>query len=95
MRTGLMAAVWAVFVASAITPASAHQDEEGPFSEATLLTVIDEIMNTETLDHLSIEDQMMVINLVADSIRRYKSIELNKLLDELDSTYNNKKLSDL
>ena len=66
-----------------------------PFSEATLLTEIDEIMNTETQDHLSIEDQMMVINLVADSIRRYKSIELNKLLDELDSTYNNKKLSDL
>lgn len=66
-----------------------------PFSEATVLKVIDEIMNTETLDHLSIEDQMMVLNLVADSMRRYKAVELSNLLDELDSTYNNKKLSDL
>ena len=66
-----------------------------PFSDATALQVIDEIMGTETLDHLSIEDQMMVLTLVADSIKRYKAIELNNLLDELDSTYNNKKLSDL
>lgn len=66
-----------------------------PFNEATVMEVINEIMNTETLDHLSIEDQMMVLNLVSDSVRRYKAIELNNLLDELDSTYNNKKLSDL
>ena len=66
-----------------------------PFNEATVMEVINEIMNTETLDHLSIEDQMMVLNLVSDSVRRYKAIELNNLLDELDSAYNNKKLSDL
>lgn len=66
-----------------------------PFNEATVMEVINEIMNTETLDHLSIEDQMMILNLVSDSMRRYKAIELNNLLDELDNAYNNKKLSDL
>ena len=51
--------------------------------------------NADMMQNLSIEDQMMVLTLVADSIKRYKAIELNNLLDELDSTYNNKKLSDL
>lgn len=65
-----------------------------PFNEASLMQVIEEVMNTETLDHLSIEDQMMVIDLIADSIRRYKSVEMNKLLNELDEHYRTK-LSDL
>ena len=38
---------------------------------------------------------MMVIDLVADSIRRYKSKEVEKFLNEMDNHYNNKKLSDL
>lgn len=66
-----------------------------PFNEAIVMEVINEILHTETLDHLSIEDQMMVLNLVSDSVKRYKAVELNNLLDELDSAYNNKKLSDL
>lgn len=66
-----------------------------PFNEATLFEVINEIMNTETIDHLSIEDQMLVMDLVADSIRRYKALELNELLNELDEHYDRKKLSDL
>tara|TARA_Y100000114_G_C11759698_1_gene328859 strand:- start:1405 stop:1611 length:207 start_codon:yes stop_codon:yes gene_type:complete len=65
-----------------------------PFNEASLIQVIDEIMKTETLDHLSIEDQMMVIDLVTDSIKRYKGIEVNKFLDEMDTHYR-KNLSDL
>ena len=32
------------------------------FNEVTLIEVIDEIMKTETLENLSIEDQMMVID---------------------------------
>ena len=66
-----------------------------PFNETTMIQIIEEIMNTEQLDHLSIEDQMMVLDLVADSLRRYKGIELNKFLTEMDEHYNNKKLSDL
>ena len=34
-----------------------------PFSEATVIDVIHEILNTETLDHLEIDDQMMVIDI--------------------------------
>ena len=30
-----------------------------PFNEATMFDVIQEVMNTEQLDHLSIEDQML------------------------------------
>lgn len=66
-----------------------------PFSESSLMQVIQEVMNTETLDHLSIEDQMVVLDLIADSIRRYKHVEVNKFLNEMDNHYNNKKLSDL
>ena len=66
-----------------------------PFSESSLMQVIQEVMNTETLDHLSIEDQMLVLDLIADSIRRYKHVEVNKFLNEMDNHYNNKKLSDL
>ena len=51
-------------------------------------------MQTETIDHLSIEDQMMVIDLLADSIKRYKGIETKKFLDEMDTHYR-KNLSDL
>ena len=66
-----------------------------PFNETTMIQIIEEIVNTQQLDHLSIEDQMMVLDLVADSLRRYKGIELNKFLTEMDDHYNNKKLSDL
>ena len=66
-----------------------------PFNEASLIQVIEEIMNSENIDHLSIEDQMMVIDLVADCIRRYKHVEVNKFINEMDNHYNNKKLSDL
>tara|TARA_Y100000817_G_scaffold314329_1_gene312817 strand:- start:2854 stop:3060 length:207 start_codon:yes stop_codon:yes gene_type:complete len=65
-----------------------------PFNESTLLQVVEEIMQTETIDHLSIEDQMMVIDLLADSIKRYKGIETKKFLDEMDTHYR-KNLSDL
>jgi len=58
-----------------------------PFNEATLFEVINEIMNTETIDHLAVEDQLLVMDLVADSIRRYKALELNELLQELDDHY--------
>jgi len=62
-----------------------------PFNEATLIKVVEEIMNTETLDHLSVEDQMMVIDLIADSLRRYKGIEVQNFLDEMDKHYEEKK----
>jgi hypothetical protein len=65
-----------------------------PFNEVTLMEIIDEIMNTELLDHLSIEDQMMVIDLVTDSIRRYKGKETSKFIEEMDEHYR-KNLSDL
>lgn len=61
------------------------------FNEGHLIKVVEEIMNTETLDHLSIEDQMMVIDLVSDSIKRYKGIELKHFLDEMDEEYEKKK----
>lgn len=66
-----------------------------PFNESIMFDVINEIMGTEHIDHLSIEDQMLVMDLVADSIRRYKALELNELLNELDEHYDRKKLSDL
>jgi len=66
-----------------------------PFNEATSFEVIQEVMNTETLDHLSIEDQMLVLDMISDSIKRYKAIELNNLLKELDDHYKQEKLSDL
>ena len=62
-----------------------------PFNESTMIQVVEEIMNTETIDHLSIEDQMMVIDLVADSIKRYKGIEVKKFLDEMDKEFEKKK----
>ena len=64
------------------------------FNEVTLMEVIDEIMKTETIDHLSIEDQMLVIDLVAYSIRRYKGKETSKFIEEMDEHYR-KNLSDL
>lgn len=66
-----------------------------PLNEATVFEVIQEVMNTEALDHLSIEDQMLILDMVADSIKRYKAIELNNLLKELDDHYKQEKLSDL
>jgi hypothetical protein len=65
-----------------------------PFNEATMFDVIQEVMNTEHLDHLSIEDQMLVLDIVADSIKRYKAIELDLFLNDVHKEYN-KKLSDL
>lgn len=65
-----------------------------PFNEATMFDVIQEVMNTEHLDHLSIEDQMLVLDIVADSIKRYKAIELDLFLNGVHEEYN-KKLSDL
>ena len=46
-----------------------------PFNEATMFDVIQEVMNTEQLDHLSIEDQMLVLDIVADSIKRYNLLK--------------------
>jgi len=66
-----------------------------PFREATMFDVVQEIMNTEQLDHLSIEDQMLVLDIVADSIKRYKAIELNVFLNDVHDEYKRKKLSDL
>ena len=66
-----------------------------PFREATMFDVVQEIMNTEQLDHLSIEDQMLVLDIVADSIKRYKAIELNVFLKDVHDEYKRKKLSDL
>lgn len=65
-----------------------------PFKEEILFQVIEEIMATENLDHLSIEDQMLVFDTIAGSIRRYKGIEVKNFLDEMDNHYS-KKLSDL
>ena len=66
-----------------------------PFNEATMFDVIQEIMNTEQLDHLSIEDQMLVLDIVADGIKRYKAIELDVFLNDVHDEYKRKKLSDL
>ena len=65
-----------------------------PFNEVTMFDVIQEVINTEQLDHLSIEDQMLVLDIVADSIKRYKAIELDVFLNGVHEEYN-KKLSDL
>jgi len=66
-----------------------------PFNEATAFDVVNEIISTENLDHLSIEDQMMVLNIVADALKRYKAIELNVFLNDVHDEYKRKKLSDL
>lgn len=66
-----------------------------PFREATMFDVVQEVMNTEQLDHLSIEDQMLVLDIVADSIKRYKAIELDVFLNDVHDEYKRKKLSDL
>ena len=66
-----------------------------PFNEATMFDVIQEVMNTEQLDHLSIEDQMLVLDIVADSIKRYKAIELDLFLNDVHDEYKRTKLSDL
>jgi hypothetical protein len=66
-----------------------------PFNEVTMFDVIQEIINTEQLDHLSIEDQMLVLDMVADSIKRYKAIELDLFLNDVHDDYKRKKLSDL
>ena len=60
-----------------------------------MFDVIQEVMNTEHLDHLSIEDQMLVLDIVADSIKRYKAIELDVFLNDVHDEYKRKKLSDL
>ena len=66
-----------------------------PFNEATAFDVIQEIINTEHLDHLSVEDQMLVLDMVADAIKRYKAIELDVFLNGVHDEYKRKKLSDL
>lgn len=62
-----------------------------PFKEAIAMEIIQEVMHTETLDHLSIEDQMMVLDLVVDCLKRYKGIELKNFLDEMDEHHKEKK----
>jgi len=62
-----------------------------PFNESSMMTIVDEILKTETLDHLSIEDQMMVIDLVCDCLKRYKGLETKHFLDEIDEEYQKKK----
>ena len=66
-----------------------------PFNEATMFDVIQQVINTEQLDHLSIEDQMLVLDIVADSIKRYKTIELDVFLNDVHDEYKREKLSDL
>jgi len=66
-----------------------------PFNEITMYEVIQEILNTENLDHLSIEDQMLILDTVADSIRRYKAKELDSFLNDVHDEYKRTKLSDL
>lgn len=66
-----------------------------PFNEATMFDVIQQVINTEQLDHLSIEDQMLVLDIVADSIKRYKAIELDVFLNDVHDEYKRTKLSDL
>ena len=66
-----------------------------PFREATMFDVVQEVMNTEQLDHLSIEDQMLVLDIIADCIKRYKAIELDVFLNDVHDEYKRKKLSDL
>ena len=69
-----------------------------PFNEATMFEVIQEILDTENLDHLSVEDQMMVLDTVADSIKRYKAKEVDNILKDIHQDYIRKKsekLSDL
>ena len=83
-----------------LTARAIYKDYEGkiymePFNEATMFDVIQEVMNTEQLDHLSIEDQMLVLDIVADSIKRYKAIELDVFLNDVHDEYKRKKLSDL
>ena len=66
-----------------------------PFNEALSFQVIQDVLNTENLDHLSIEDQMLVLDTIADAIRRYKAKELDSFLNNVHDEYKRKKLSDL
>ena len=66
-----------------------------PFNEALSFQVIQDVLNTENLDHLSIEDQMLVLDTIADAIKRYKAKELDSFLNNVHDEYKRKKLSDL
>ena len=66
-----------------------------PFNETLSFQVIQDVLNTENLDHLSIEDQMLVLDTIADAIKRYKAKELDSFLNNVHDEYKRKKLSDL
>ena len=66
-----------------------------PFNETLSFQVIQDVLNTENLDHLSIEDQMLVIDTISDAIKRYKAKELDSFLNDVHDEYKRTKLSDL
>jgi hypothetical protein len=66
-----------------------------PFNEAMMFDILQEVMNTENFDHLSVEDQILVLDTIADAIKKYKAKELDSFLNGVHDEYRRNKLSDL
>jgi hypothetical protein len=56
-------------------------------NEETIMEVLADLMNEETLKEYNTEDQMYIIELISEGIRKYHVKELDKFLDGLHTDY--------
>ena len=62
-------------------------------NEETIMDVLADLMNGSALEEFDKEDQMYIIELISEGIRKYHAKELDKFLEDLhkDYHYNKKK----
>tara|TARA_R110002051_G_scaffold317483_1_gene398677 strand:- start:406 stop:612 length:207 start_codon:yes stop_codon:yes gene_type:complete len=64
-------------------------------NEETIMEVLADVMNGGQLENFEVDEQMFIIELITDSIRKYHSKELDTFLENLHKDYKKDKLSDL
>ena len=64
-------------------------------NEETIMEVLADVMNGGQLENFEIDEQMYIIELITDCIRKYHSKELDTFLENLHRDYKKDKLSDL
>ena len=60
-------------------------------NEETIMEVLADLMNGSALEEYETEDQMYIIELISEGIRKYHTKELDKFLEEVHKDYYNNK----
>ena len=65
-------------------------------SEDTIMKICAEILNNNKLEDLEVDQQLEVLEIISDAIKRYHALELDTYLTELEKYFNaDTKLSNL